>query len=913
MKPLYLKLSAFGPYAGELELDLSRLSGRLYLITGSTGAGKTTIFDAIAFALYGAPSGSARDSGMLRSMYAAPDTKTFVEFAFEYRGERYHIVRNPKYIRPAKRGGGFAEEKAEATLTMPDGSVVTRSDEVTRAVSELLGVGREQFVQIAMIAQGDFQRLLLAPTKERSDIFRRIFGTEPYRRLQDELHSAASALKRECDSLETALMQHLAALEPGEDAPERTVIHCGRLLELTHERMAQDSARLGELDTSLAALDKSAESLAAERTAAQKAHDMRTALQKSLELAASLEAQTGGLEQKLEQARTALDGREPLERRRHELEASLPSYEELTRLAAQLSTLSETGKAAQKQLAEHTAQLEAHAKQLADSRVRIEQLSASEGEAERAKARLAAITDGKDKAEKLQKYIGARAGIEKLHAEAVENYRRRADESQQAQNNTARIERELLDKQAGILALGLESGRPCPVCGSTEHPSPAALSPGDATQEMLDRARTAAEKARTDAQSASVESGKLAERLRNAQQVIDELAVEVLGSLPEGAQLSNMVSARLEDLRSQEKQTGDALSLAEKSAQERKRLADGLPMLEQTAARLEKELAQYQRDSAAIAEQLAVAQAAHNKLRASLTLESREQALAQVQQLTAQTAALDKAFEAARKAYEDNARARAEAKAGADALRESLKDAPVTDMAQLEARALQLDTERKNLMKARDEARVRLAANHSAAAAAERLSSQLEAKTEEYRSIKQLADTACGDVREKEKLTLEAYIQREYLDRVLERANIRLTVMSSGQYELRRREEADNMRTKSGLELDVFDRSNCTLRSVRTLSGGESFMASLSLALGLSDEIQSAAGGIQLDSMFIDEGFGSLDDQTLEQAMRVLSGLGGGSRTVGIISHVAELRDRIDARITVSKSPSGGSSAKIEL
>ena len=220
MRPIRLVMSAFGPYAGRTELELSKLgTSGLYLITGDTGAGKTTIFDAIAFALYGEASGTAREAGMLRSQYADITTPTEVELTFEYKGRQYVLRRNPEYTRPRTRGDGLTTEKAGAELHYPDGRVETRLKDVNRAIVEIMGVDRNQFAQIVMIAQGDFLKLLIAPTEERKKIFQKIFRTERFQLLQDKLKAESNALKNEHEKVSSGLRQYMEGIVCAADSP----------------------------------------------------------------------------------------------------------------------------------------------------------------------------------------------------------------------------------------------------------------------------------------------------------------------------------------------------------------------------------------------------------------------------------------------------------------------------------------------------------------------------------------------------------------------------------------------------------------------------------------------------------------------------------------------------------------------
>lgn len=767
MRPLVLTLSAFGPYAGEETIDFTRLGTKgLYLITGDTGAGKTTIFDAIVFALYGEASGEARGADMLRSKYAAADTPTYVRMRFAYRGAEYQITRNPEYRRPSRKGEGYTANKADAELIFPDGRVVTKNRDVTKAAAELLGLDKNQFTQIAMIAQGDFLRLLYARTEDRSKIFREIFHTKAYQTLQERLKTEAGALRQEYEALEKSIDQYLEgilckdadfAARMENVRQNRKAIPTEDIVTLVQERIAEEEEQI-------------------------------TLLQKQLDI----------YEKELEEINQVIGRANEQKKRREELENAKRQSALLEPSLVLLQKQYEEKQRAFQVFEEERAGLE---KAYQDSLEILEQREKQE------QMRLLVEKLRRDAAAGEKAY--GQAAL--LHKKAKEAY----DE----------MEQRYLDEQAGVLAGHLEEGRPCPVCGSLTHPMPAGQKEGAPSKEAVDRARREAEAANAKVHRASEEAGAVKGRLESMEE-----------------QYQTMLEAGNDE----EKENAMFRFSGKEEA--------------------EKRLQEKERESRRIKKDLAGTEAAWRE---------REKECQRYQNMM-------------------------------EILEKQLKEGDETIPEELEEKRRAL-TEKKQLA-LREQQELHRCAHTNAGIVRDmgEKGRQLKAVEEKWSLIGELAGTFNGSVAGKDKIMLETYVQMTYFDRMIGRANTRFMMMSGGQYELRRA-AAQNIKSQSGLELDVVDHYNGTLRSVRTLSGGEAFLASLSMALGLSDEIQSAAGGIALDTMFVDEGFGYLDEEALAQAIHTLQGLAEGDRLVGIISHVESLKEKIERKIVVTKEKSGGS------
>lgn len=919
MRPLTLTLSAFGPYAGQITLALEQLGKNgLYLIRGDTGAGKTSIFDAIAFALYGEASGDQREAAMFRSQYAAPDTPTFVELTFESAGKTYRVRRVPEYTRPAKRGGGVTLQRAEAELTMPDGRVVTRVKEVGQAVREIVGVDREQFAQIAMIAQGDFLKLLVASTEERMRIFRQIFHTGRYQKLQAALKDQLAALSRARDKLRDGLMQAVgSARYPADSVLGQRLAdaQAGRLLlqetaALLDEIVRQDSAAQEAGRRALERLDKQigqaartlgqARELAAARIQLRDAQAKRQAIQQEMEKAGA--------------ARAALAARKP---EREALAQQAAALAEEVRRHEACSRLDQALEAAQKRYTAGCAAQAACAKQLTDladqqaaARAGQERLADSAIRAEKQRAEHAALLEEQRAFNGLSRDLDAVAASARQYARVQKDYLAAAQSAEAAQGRYQQMNRAFLDEQAGILALGLQDGAPCPVCGACSHPRPAQVTLGAPREADLEQAKQQAAAAQAEAGRLSAEAGQLRGALEARRAGLQQRARELLGDVP-CEEMAEQIAAAGAALRDRLAACKSALDQAQQDMRQLDQFGHTLRTLEQAVqqaqarqAAAQQAIARAEQDTQHLARQ-------KQELADGLRYPDQAAARRAAQQTKDTIQDLDRRTEQAEQAYQA-CKSQADALEGTiAALAGQLEHAPEIDMETIQAELEACNARRRALEDGQTARAARLDRNQDALRALETHGAALAEAEQKWGWVKSLADTAGGQLVGREKIMLETYVQMTYFDRILARANTRLMVMSRGQYELKRRAQAENNRRQSGLELDVVDHYNGSVRSVKTLSGGESFQAALSLALGLSDEVQSAAGGVQLDVMFVDEGFGSLDEEALEQAVRALSDLSGGNRLIGIISHVEALARRIDRQIVVTKHGTAGSDAVI--
>ena len=918
MRPLKLTMAGFGPYAGVQVLDFDCLgSSGLYLITGDTGAGKTTIFDAITFALFGEASGNNRDSTMLRSKYAKDDAPTYVELTFAYGGKSYTVTRNPAYERAKTRGTGTTTELAGAELTYPDGRLITKQREVDAAIREFIGLTREQFSQIAMISQGDFRKLLQAETSERQKIFRDIFKTDLYVMLQNQLKEKAGEVRGQRDQASQSIRQYINGVTCDEDSvyaldaqkAKNGELPVTEVIELFRALLEQDRQAELALEADLAAVEKELEQITSQLTQAEAYEAAKTVLAERVAEEAALSAQLEIARDALSAAQETVPEQEGMQSRITETELLLPSYDELEAYrAARAAAPAELAKA---QTTQENAVKEKNDLTTEITGLRTEQKDLADVSAEKEKltAQLQQLGD------RQKQFVDFLSGMEGLAREQTalavkqQDYLNAEKVSSELLREYEVKERAFLREQAGIMASGLTAGMACPVCGSIEHPHPAVLAEDAPTEADVKAAKAKCDTAQRRANEASNEAQKRKGMVDTTEEALaKELDSLIPGiSLADGAKAAeeqeNLLAVQIEGLNVQ------IVALTKKMAR-REKLDVLLPKKELLLRAAEETITVKTAEIASLTAKAESSETQIHALRNKLAFPDKAAAEAEISALRAESDKLRQNLQTAETAHNQCKENLAGVRGTIEQLHKQLEGGVDIDTVQLRTKKDEYAAQKTVVMAKQKIVHTRISANETALQGVSAKAAEVERLDKKYVWMKALSDTANGSVSGKDRVMLETYIQTTYFERILARANIRLQKMSGGQYDLKRREEADNKKSQSGLELDIIDHINTTERSVNTLSGGEAFLASLALALGLSDEVQMSTG-IHLDTLFVDEGFGSLDSEALSKAYNTLAGLTEGNRLVGIISHVAELKEKIDKQIVVKKEKTGESRATI--
>ncbi len=921
MRPQKLIMSAFGPYAGTVTVDFEKLGEKgLYLITGDTGAGKTTIFDAVTYALYGEPSGAVRDVSMFRSKYADADTPTEVELYFTCRDKEYYIKRNPEYERPKSRGEGMTTEKANVELHLPDKRVITKRNEVNNAIIDIVGVDRNQFSQIAMIAQGDFLKLLLASTDDRKKIFQKIFKTQKFSVLQEKLKAEANGLERERNAIKSSIDQYINGIACDENSSfYQEVLNAKNVLLTTEETVdllerliAEDENKEKEVKEESEKLQKKLDKV---KERISKAEDVAKAKADLEENEKNLNSETDkekALGVKLEEEKQKLPEVKKLTDEAAKIKALLPDYDEFSDKqekfnendvfisnSADFITAAETKI---KELTEKKTSLGEESKTLEKAG---EEKIISEGEKKEKE-------EEKSRLEKLNTAIVEAEKSKGVFLSANKTYTEKQHYAEKLDSEYRQKRRIYLEAQAGILAENLQQNMPCPVCGSTSHPQLATKPLDVPTKEELDALESRLSKANEEENKAREEAGKL-KGISDEKENSVKAEISALSGDISADKAKSVIAEKLSDIAERIKELDSKTADAQRKILRKEEIAKLLSQIEAALKSENDRLEKIKDDVKSATIENKTLSERLEELKAKLTFKTKAEAEQEITALNKAAEDIQRAYDKALKAANENKERIASLKSAKEEILKRIGDGTDIGLDEEKKNERLLEDEKAQLDKMSKIIFSRIGANKQSHGNISDKLAEIKAVEDKFTCVKALSDTANGTMQGKEKVALETYIQMTYFDRIINRANTRFMVMSGGQYELKRRKEAGNKQSQSGLELDVVDHYNGTERSVKTLSGGESFKASLSLALGLSDEIQSSAGGIRLDTMFVDEGFGSLDEESLSQAMKALISLAEGNRLVGIISHVNELKVRIDKQIVVTKDKTGGSGINIVL
>lgn len=917
MRPLKITMSAFGPYAGEVTLDMQKLGkSGIYLITGDTGAGKTTVFDAISYALYGEASGNYRENTTLRSKYASADTPTFVELEFEYNNEIYKINRNPEYPRPNKRGEGFTKQSANAELVMPDGSVITKIKEVSAKVEEIIGINKNQFSQIAMIAQGDFRKLLNCETNERSKIFRKIFKTEPYHNIEIKLSSLFNELKRNREKEKSGIEQYINQLKCNENDTLSLELERAKsgdvliedVIKLAGEIINKDTLEYTKTQKNIESINEEIEKINSNIKLYENQEATKKAYAKASAKLEELKTKRNECEKAYKSAETQRERLDDLTRKINLINSKMPKYDELKSLENSINKRTQSFEKSNNLLKLKQQEITSLEKEIDEKSKALEEVKGADLLVQKLNVQKEEINKKAEALKELKTEID-RCKTEQKNLKNAQSFAKSAlDEYGALENEYNQIYIAFFNEQAGIIADELKDGEPCPVCGSTSHPNLARKGENAPSQADVESAQNLVKKAQEKADKARNTASALKSR-------VDEIAANVKSAAKKLFGTDDNVfddyNSNINALKKEYDRTLALLKTANEKLDLYKKLDKEIPKIQEKQKSLSDEISTLNTQKASDEAFISENSKRVTSIKSELDFESADLAKDKLKEYTNLSSDIKNAIEKSKNAFDD-IKSKYDTQKGTKAsLENALKEFKEIDLASLNERSLKLNEYKKDVDKTAKSLYSRIESNKLLVDNISEKRDILKEYDDKYVWLKALSETANGDISGKEKITLETFVQMTYFDSIIRKANIRLLTMSDGQYELVRRSDAETLKKNEGLALDVIDHFNASSRSVSTLSGGESFMASLCLALGLSDEIQSSNGGIKLDTMFVDEGFGSLDGEALDRALSALTSLSQGNRLVGIISHVDALRDRIDNKIVITKDRTIGSNAQI--
>lgn len=931
MRPLKLTMTAFGSYVQRTELDFTRLGTEgLYLITGDTGAGKTTIFDAITFALYGAPSGEFRRNEMMRSRNAEGDEPTEVALVFECMGKRYTVMRSLAYQRDKKRGTGTTYEPARSLLTFPDDrKPLERDGEVTAKVTEILGINESQFKQIIMLAQGDFRKMLFAKSTERQEIFRKLLDTEIYKQFQQKIKEKADNSVKELENVKADIIRVIELSDCGESSKlieAKDNIVGGSLpdlsapcafSELLRSLIVSDKVEEEKLSGELEKVKKSIEDIVGAITAAQ---DRNGRFEEIERLKADIPETEKRVEALKRESESVHNENTPkitvLEKNITIIDESLGEYEKLENLLAELKKANDTAMNGRKELKVLRERCENAERELEEMKAELNSLGGAGENAAALKADMERREREKADIQALLRNIGAYDDIRgKLSAEQ-EKYRGADDNAAQLENRAKSLRDRYNNERAGLyadIASTLSEGEPCPVCGSIHHPNKAVRTENSPDKTDVEKAEKNAVSARKRAEELCNSCEKLKGGLESSQSSVEQR----LTALSFKCELDNAASEAEKRL---DHVNAEIANISERAAEEASKI--------ERRGKLEKSIPDKENEVKASREKFAALSSETDKagvraeelkkqsdaLKIKLGFAGKREAESEIRSLKTKSAKLSEAVQRAESAADSAEKLLADMRTRISAVSDQLpKDYAPVDIDELNGRQAQLRGREKELSESFNTVKLRLKINSDVLKKVTEKIPPLNVLEERAALLNGLSDVANGKGKEQSRTTLESFVQVEFFKDILRRANIQFDRMTGGRFRLVCKETPADNRSDHTLDINVYDCYSGKESDVRSLSGGESFLASLSLALGLSETVRQGAGGIDLETMFVDEGFGSLDDETLQQAMTALNGLTESGILIGIISHVNELKRSITKQIIVGKDGKNGSSAEIRV
>ena len=903
MRVTRLELQAFGPFKNKEIIDFDKFGEEgLFLISGQTGSGKTSIFDAISYALFDSSSTGDRNEGMLRYSGADLDTDTYVKLSFIYRGKAYTVERYPEYLRNKLRGQGTTLSKKSVELKLPDGQYINGVNEVNAYIKDLLGINKDQFNQIMMLAQGKFMKFIKASNDDKAKLFREIFATEKFNRLEQNIREKYSKINSDLSVLmtskENTIDNFIVASEYYDDFIETKLSSGQELIDFMHKYRDSQETEISKLTEKI---DEESKIINKDQALLDKVYtyietkDKLVKSQRDLEKIAldfeNVKKEYEGLDKK---EKIVIDLNRTLDR----LSDEKDKLKIIKDLKKNISLLEDEIASHEKNLLEINSDI----KDLTSQFDKIEEFIKNNAAKKEEKI---VLENKKDKLEEkvsnLKEIKNMLADLEaatKDHQVYEEKYRIKKEELDKKQGEYKHLEDLYFEYQAGILASKMKDGQACPVCGSTHHPNKASLSDSVPEKEDLDLAKS-------QVNSLSQEFEKIKITLINKNNEKDNLDKQIEDKLAKEKINREDLDKELEDRKTKLDQVKNQISDTEN-------ILTDLETKEEEKIGLKNKVSKKEKELNAINEKLISSKEKLNNYKVrkeeevkKLSYEDPIQLDEKLENVALQLKNLDQDMKEIKTKYQTANNKYISKGQEIDSLKDSLDEKYNIDPESIELVLKEKTDILKDLREDLTKFKANLITNNKNLDLLEKIEKDLGQKEKDYQNYTEIYKLLSGQVSGVGKVKFETFIQLKYFDQVLQTANKRLYEMTQGKFSLKRKVNPTNKNSQMGLDIEVIDHHNQTTRDVNTLSGGEAFQASLSLALGLSDIVQMNAGGIQLDSMFIDEGFGSLDTETLASVMKNLSKISNSNKLVGIISHVDILKEQIDKKILVEKNKSG--------
>lgn len=993
MMPISLTLSAFGPYPDTITIDFESFQeDGLFLITGPTGSGKTMIFDAMIFALYGKTSGQIRQTDSLRCDHALNEIPTFVEFSFSLHQQNYTIKRNPKYYLEGKK----TPKQPSALLTLPDGKMVEGIKEVNQKMISLLGVDDQQFKQICMIAQGEFTKLIMASSDEREKVLRELFHSETYQKLEEKLKVHLKTYQDKYDLLlnkRKDLMQELQVEDHQEYLSKQTKLIASQqkeyddlkkdldqkkqqlqLYRLQNQRLIQlkdlkqQFQDLKKQENDYQKLNKTVDTL----KKAQETNYLYISYIKQQKKLQTLKLnqedflkQLKKLEKDYQEKKVQADSLDYKQQTKEKLQNQIQETKQLINQIYQyqndyqnLQTLKQQYRMLDEEHKLFLKKKEKFENGLQRDQERIQSEQQVQSKYELIKQQYVRLNEQKVKVHQLSDYYDQILKLNENKSDLQEEYtvvEKQVDHEKMQYNQ---MEKLYFRKQAGIFALQLKEDQPCPICGSLHHPHPAQIEKEDITKEKLDqqakkvkqqehRLQDILQKILLSNQKKEMlvkQTKQLSSELNIQEEISKEIFIKELDHLSKDEKRMKKEYLELQDELKyiQKLKKSVALSLKDMSTYESKELKQAQSLeniqvqIHQLSGKLDDSLRQYeigevnknyqqvQKEYRQLSLEIETIQQDYEKvknkyLEIKTKISSLNQQIIQEQEIYDE---LDNKYHTAldafineeeflnlktqinqisilEKKYQDYLISLKSLNEQIISLENEVKDSTYVDLSSLSETIKEVNQQLREKNDDLEKLKIDYSLKEKMIKDIQKINQQLEKDEDTYQRYLDLYNLASG--KNNARVSIERYVLATYFENMLVYANVIIKQLSQGRYQLLRKDDAGKGRSQQGLELDVFDQESGNIRSIKTLSGGESFKAALSLALGLSRMVQDYAGGIELNTLFIDEGFGSLDSQSLDQAMNCLMELHHENKLIGIISHVSDLKDRIERQLVVER------------